>query len=255
MPLRTFRKLVWIELKLFLREPLSLAMALAFPLIVQVVMAGVFGREDSAQGNLFKGVIGIDYYTPSSMAVVIAALGLIFLPVRLATYRERGILRRFQASSIPSWTLFSSLAVVTLAVSLAGMVVMFVVALTAYGGNAPESPPAFIIGFLLGALTFLAIGVFLGAALPNARTAQGVGMSLFFLMMFVSGAGPPLNVMPDYMRTISDFVPLTHVVNIVQDPWVAFAGQVDVWNGSSLVITAAMLVVAAALGTFTLRGK
>jgi ABC-2 type transport system permease protein len=191
MPLRTFRKLVWIELKLFLREPLSLAMALAFPLIVQVVMAGVFGREDSAQGNLFKGVIGIDYYTPSSMAVVIAALGLIFLPVRLATYRERGILRRFQASSIPSWTLFSSLAVVTLAVSLAGMVVMFVVALTAYGGNAPESPLAFIIGFLLGALTFLAIGVFLGAALPNARTAQGVGMSLFFLMMFVSGAGPP----------------------------------------------------------------
>ena len=117
MPLRTFRKLVWIELKLFLREPLSLAMALAFPLIVQVVMAGVFGREDSAQGNLFKGVIGIDYYTPSSMAVVIAALGLIFLPVRLATYRERGILRRFQASSIPSWTLFSSLAVVTLAVN------------------------------------------------------------------------------------------------------------------------------------------
>jgi uncharacterized phage infection (PIP) family protein YhgE len=61
--------------------------------------------------------------------------------------------------------------------------------------------------------------------------------------------------MPDYMRTISDFVPLTHVVNIVQDPWVAFAGQVDVWNGSSLVITAAMLVVAAALATFTLRGK
>ena len=67
MPLRTFRKLVWIELKLFLREPLSLAMALAFPLIVQVVMAGVFGREDSAQGFLFKAVIGIDYYTPSSM--------------------------------------------------------------------------------------------------------------------------------------------------------------------------------------------
>jgi ABC-2 type transport system permease protein len=189
------------------------------------------------------------------MAVVIAALGLIFLPVRLATYRERGILRRFQASSIPSWMLFSSLAVVTLAVSLAGMVVMFVVALTAYGGNAPESPLAFILGFLLGALTFLAIGVFLGAVLPNARTAQGVGMSLFFFMMFVSGAGPPRNVMPDYMRTVSDFVPLTHVVNIVQDPWVAFGGQVDVWNGSALVITAAMLVVAAVLATFTLRGE
>jgi ABC-2 type transport system permease protein len=255
MPVRTFGKLAWIELKLFLREPLSLAMALAFPLLVQVVMAGVFGRVNPGPGNPFKGVIGIDYYTPSSIAVVIAALGLIFLPVRLATYRERGILRRFQASSIPGWALFSSLAVVTLSVSLFGMVVMFVLALTAYGGNAPESPLAFILGFLLGALTFLAIGVFLGAVLPNARTAQGVGMSLFFLMMFVSGAGPPLAVMPNYMRTVSDFIPLTHVVNIVQDPWVAFAGQVDVWNGSSLIITAAMLVVATTLATFALRGK
>ncbi len=67
--------------------------------------------------------------------------------------------------------------------------------------------------------------------------------------------GRPLAVMPDSMRTVSDFIPLTHVVNIVQDPWVAFAGQVDVWNGSSLVITAAMLVVAAALATLALRGE
>jgi len=252
---RTFVKLAWIEWKLFLREPLSLAMALAFPLLVQVVMAGVFGVEDPRAGGPFKGVNGIDYYTPSSMAIVIAALGLIFLPVRLATYRERGILRRFQASSIPGWTLFGALAVVMLAVSLIGMAVMFAVALTAYGGNAPESPLLFLVGFLLGALSFLAIGVFLGAVLPNARTAQGVGMSLFFAMMFISGAGPPLGVMPEYMRTVSNFIPLTHVVSIVQDPWVAFAGQVDALNGSALAITATVCAVAMALAAFALRGK
>ena len=80
-------------------------------------------------------------------------------------------------------------------------------------------------------------------------------MSLFFCMLFVSGAGPPLGVMPGYMRTLSDFNPLTHVVNIVQDPWVAFGGQVDVLNSHSLTITAAMLVVATVLASFTLRGK
>ena len=74
-------------------------------------------------------------------------------------------------------------------------------------------------------------------------------------MMFLSGAGPPLAVMPDTMRTVSKFVPLTHVVNIVQDPWVAFGGQVDVWNGSALITTTTMLVVATALAAFTLRGK
>ena len=93
--MRTILKLTWIELKLFIREPLSLAMALGFPILVQVVMAGVFGVDDPRSRTLFKGVIGIDYYTPSSIAVVIAALGLIFLPLRLTTYRERGVLRRF----------------------------------------------------------------------------------------------------------------------------------------------------------------
>jgi ABC-2 type transport system permease protein len=189
------------------------------------------------------------------MALVLAALGVSFLPGRLATYRERGILRRFQASSIPGWALFSSLAVVTLVVSLVGMVIVFLMAPYVLGGHAPESSLAFAVGFILGAATFLAIGIFLGAALPNARTAQGVGMSLLFLMMFISGAGPPLDVMPDTMRTISNFVPLTHVINIIQDPWLAFAGVVDIWNGSALLITAGMLVVATGLAAFSLRDQ
>ena len=213
--LRLILKLTWIELKLFLREPLSLAMAVGFPILVQIVMAGVFGRDDAASRAMFKGVKGIDFYTPSSIAIVIAALGLLFLPLRLTTYRERGILRRFQSSSIPLWALFVSLGAVTLAVSLIGMALMIVLALSTFSGHSPESPVAFLVGFFVGALSFLSIGALLGATLPNARTAQGVGMCLFFSMMFLSGAGPPLSVMPELMRHVSHLNPLTHVVNIV----------------------------------------
>ncbi len=247
-------KLTWVEFKLFLREPLSLAMTLAFPLLVQVVMAGVFGSNEGVEGP-FKGVVGIDYYTPASIAVVIAALGLIFLPVRLATYRELGVLRRFQASSIPAWAVFAALGIVTLVVSLVGMTVMIVLALTAYAGTAPYSPGGLIAGFVLGALEFLAIGAFLGAVLPNSRSAQGVGLALFFAMMFLSGAGPPLGVMPDYMVRVSDFIPLTHVVKIVQDPWVAFAGVVEVWNGVALGVSAGIAVAAAALAGVALSRR
>ena len=71
--------------------------AFAFPLILLVVIVGVSGDEPDPD---FRGAVPADFYIPSYLAVVIASLGLISLPVHLATYRERGITRRFRASAV-----------------------------------------------------------------------------------------------------------------------------------------------------------
>lgn len=42
--MRTFA-LSWVELKLFLREPLTVVFSLALPLIILFVLGGVFGNE------------------------------------------------------------------------------------------------------------------------------------------------------------------------------------------------------------------
>jgi ABC-2 type transport system permease protein len=72
--MKTLAKLTWIEVKLFAREPIAVVFAFAFPLVVLLVLAGVFGSEPSPD---FGGVAGIDYYVPSYLAVVIASIGLI----------------------------------------------------------------------------------------------------------------------------------------------------------------------------------
>src|ERR1700680_537912 len=93
-----FVKLSWLELKLFLREPLAVLFTLAFPLVMMFVIAGVF---NTGSGPVFRGVPGAEYYVVSHIGVVIGAMGLIALPVRLAGYFERGIMRRFRASAVP----------------------------------------------------------------------------------------------------------------------------------------------------------
>jgi ABC-2 type transport system permease protein len=95
--MRTLAKLAWVEVKLFGREPIAVVFAFAFPLVVLLVLAGVFGSDPDAN---FGGVAGIDYYVPGYLAVVIASVGLIGLPVHLASLRERGVLRRLRASSV-----------------------------------------------------------------------------------------------------------------------------------------------------------
>ena len=58
-------------------------------------------------------------------------------------------------------------------------------------------------------------------ALPTARAAQSAGLLLWFLFMFVSGSGPPPEVLPESLTSIGEYAPLTPVVKILQEPWLS----------------------------------
>jgi ABC-2 type transport system permease protein len=113
---------------------------------------------------------------------------------------------------------------------------------------APVSPAGVLLAFALGTIACVAIGVFLGAVLPNAQAAQAVGLLLFFLSEMTSGVGPPREVLPDTMRQAALALPLTHVAISMQDPWIG--------RGSSLAelwIVAAIAIVCAALAYRSFR--
>ena len=94
----------------------------------------------------------------------------------------------------------------------------------------------------MGVLTFTAIGILLGAVIPTARAAQGVGLVLFFLMMFISGAGPPLEVLGRPLQVMGDLSPLRHVVLLLQDPWNGFG-----WNVGAFFACSGFMLAAAVL--------
>src|ERR1700730_12777260 len=94
-------KLVRPEFRLVLREPLVLAFVFAFPIVTVLVIAGSFSAGDA---HSFSGVVPSKWYLPSYLSVVIAAIGLVMVPVHVAGYRERGVLRRFAAAGFPRWS-------------------------------------------------------------------------------------------------------------------------------------------------------
>lgn len=240
-----FAKLTWVELKLVAREPLILVFALAFPLVVLVVLAGVFDPEPDPD---FRGVGGVEYYVPSYLGVVVGAVGLIGLPVHLASYRERGILRRFRASSVSPWAVVGAQLVVGFALSALGCALLVAVASLVYDVGAPDSPAGVLLAFAVATASFLALGILLASVLRTARAAQAVGLILFFPMWLLSGAGPPRAIMGGAMRAIGDAFPLTHVVTALQDPWIGLGT-----NAGELGLLAAILVVGAALAANRLR--
>lgn len=95
--LRTVTRLVATELVLLAREPMVAVSLIGFPLVTVLVLAGVFGQSPDPD---FAGVAPSDHYILGYVGVVLAALGVITIPVHLATQREQGVVRRFRASGV-----------------------------------------------------------------------------------------------------------------------------------------------------------
>lgn len=249
--MRTFGKLAWIELKLFFREPLNLVFALAFPALVVGILGAVFGNTpttDEDAGVVFRGIGPMDYYIPGYIGLAIAAVGLIGVPVHLASYRERGVLRRLRASGLPAWTLLAAQVVVTLVLAVIGAAVLIAIGVLGYDVHGPKSVAGVALAFLASVLSFAAVGVLLGALMPTARAAQGLGLILFFVMMFLAGTDGPRELMGETLRRIGETLLLTHVVTALQNPWVGFAT-----DPVPLVVITGTLVAAAALAIRFLR--
>ena len=223
--MRTVIRLSWVELKLFAREPVNAVFTFAFPFITLFVLGGVFGNEPRthAQGRvIFRGVGPMDFYTPAYIALVTAAIGLIAMPVHIAGYREHGILRRFRASAIPEQTALASQMVVTFAIVLVSAVVITTAAVFAYDIDVPKKIPQLALAFVISTLAFSVIGAFLGLMLPTTRSAQGLGLLLFFVMFMLSGAGPPPELLSSPLHQIGQLLPLTYAIRVLQSPWLGF---------------------------------
>jgi ABC-2 type transport system permease protein len=234
--MRTLLKMTWIELKLFVREPVTMVFTFALPLIFLFVLGGVFKNIPSEE---FRDAKPMDYYTPAYVGLVIASIGLVGLPVHFAKYRERGVLRRFRASPLPLWCIFGAQVLVSLIIASVGGILLVVVSMMAFDVRFPESPALVIAGFLPSVIAFAAIGILLGALLPTTRAAQGLGLILFIVMLMLSGSGPPPELMSDVMEKTGQTMPLYYVIRLIQDPWLGYG-----WNWNGFMILAGVTLAA-----------
>jgi ABC-2 type transport system permease protein len=232
----TIRRLITTELRLLAREPLTLTFVLVFPIVTMLIIGGSFGSKPT---DAFP-VNPSQWYVASYFTVVIGATGLIMLPVHIASYRERGVLRRFAAAGFPRW----SFAIAELAVGLAAIAVsgalLLAVAAPVYGIPAVEDPLRAVAGVVAGAVAFVSIGVVLGTVLPSARSAQAIGLLLFFPSFLLGVGGPPPGAMSDTLAHISDVLPLALANRAIREPWLGLGAA-----SGALVVVSAIAVVAA----------
>lgn len=245
--MRGFWKLTWTESKLFLREPMAAFFTLAFPLMLLFLFGSIFGNKPT---SAFGGYGAVDVSVPDYTAMIIATSGLLGITITMASYRERGILRRLKATPLRPQTILGAQVIVIFLMTALGMILLVIAGKVVYGLRFNGSVLSVLAAFVLGSMSFFALGFLLAGVLPTARTAQIVAMVLFYPMIFLSGATIPREMLPESIRQVAQVLPLSHVVTLLRGLWMG-----DPWEKhlTEVGILAVLLVVGVLVSSKTFR--
>ncbi|MEW6525002.1 MAG: ABC transporter permease [Bacillota bacterium] len=237
MNTRGLGRLLWTELKLYLREPLAALFTLAFPSLMLLLFGSIYGNEPSP---FFGGLGSVDVSVPGYTALMIATTGIMYLVNVNVSYRERGVLRRLRATPLPPLCLLLAQVGVVFMVTVIGMTALVVLARSLYGLRFFGNVTHVVAGFVLSAVSFYALGFVLAGFLPTIRTAQATTQVLFQVMIFLSGALIPREILPPRVQQAAQVLPLTHVVNLLRGLWLG--GSLGQYGRELGILTVMFLV-------------
>jgi ABC-2 type transport system permease protein len=225
------RSLIVTEAKLIGREPITWLAAIALPTVILLIFGSIFGptEPDPALG----GLRFIEVFVPSLVVITVGTLGIQTLPIRLATYREKGVLRRLSTTPVHPLRLLIAQLAIYMVTAIVALVLLVITANVAFGVPLPREPLYYIAAFLLGMGSLFAIGLLVAALAPSSGVATAVAIPMFFVVMFLGGVYLPRVYLPDLLVKIGDFTPPG--VQGLQDAWLGTVPQVAPLLGMGLV--------------------
>ena len=204
--MRIFVKLTLSELRLSLREPMIGFFGIAFPTVLVIILGCIPAFREPQAG--LSGLRVIDLYVPIALTLILAMLGLQTTPAVLATYREKGILRRLATTPVPPAALLGAQLVMSILTATVSAALVLLVGRIVFAVPFPAHLALYALAFLMSAGAVFAIGLFVAALAHGGKAANMIGTLLFFPSMFFAGLWVPREVLPGVIQRIADFTPL-----------------------------------------------
>ncbi len=247
--MRGLKNLLWVQFKLYLRETEAFFFTLAFPTLCLLLFGSIYGNEP-APAFWGRPVGTVDASVPAYIGLIIGTVALMNIPIETAANRDSGALRRFRATPLRPVTYLAASIAVNLFMAVLGVAILVVVGKLLFDMKMAGSWLAVLGGFTLSALAFFAFGYVLASVGRTARVAQTLGMLIFFPMMFLSGAGMPVQMLPPRLQEFSKLLPLSYVVKLMQGLWFG-----DGWSVLALpaAVLCGLLVVGVGLSALLFR--
>ena len=183
----------------------------------------------------------IDFLMPGIVAMSIMQMGLFSVAFTFVQMKNRGILRRLLATPIQPASFLFGQVVTRLIVSILQTLILIGVAVAFFNVDLAGNLASVIVLALLGGGVFVSLGFAISGWASNEEVAAPIANVIALPMMFLSGVFFPRSAMPGALESVTDFLPLTYLINALRN--VAIDGEVLWSQGWNVLGLAVWLVI------------
>jgi ABC-2 type transport system permease protein len=218
--------------KTFWRNPASVFFTVAFPVVLLLIFATVFGDQTV---DVRGGIKTTTYYVPAIITLSVISATMQSLAMSLVIAREDGRLKRGRGTPMPSWVFIAGRVGNSIVVALMMLVLLAAIGRLAYGVGIPwDRLPAIVLTLVVAAASFCCLGIALTAAIPSQDAAAPIVNALLLPLYFLSGVFIPDDQLPSGVIHFADAFPIRHFFEAFFDAYVPGGAAVS-WDNLAVV--------------------
>ena len=213
--LRDASIVMWRNLKRIPRIPELAIFAVLQSVMFVLLFAFVFGGAIPIAGGNYR-----EYLMPGIFAQTIV-FATVTVAIGMADDMTKGIIDRFRSlpmarSAVLTGRTFSEV------IYQSGILIVLMLSGLAVGWGVHTGPVEFLAGvalLLLFAFAMAWLGVWVGLSVPSVEVAQQVGFTVLFPITFVSNVFVPVQSLPDFLRPVAEWNPVSTLTAAVRHFW------------------------------------
>ena len=232
--MRGLLKLTWLEIRIFVREPLGFVAAIGIPLAIFLVL----GRSvSSGADHAAKTTQFLTQDVPLFVSIFISINAALSLIAVISIYREGGILKRLRATPLRPAVILTAHVLVKLFFTGISLLLTVLAGRRFYPVTLHAHVPGFALAVVVTTVTILCMGFVIASMVGTARFAQLIGSAIFYPMLVVSGMFVPLSSMPRPLALLGTALPMSHAVALLRGAWVGAGWLVLLPHLGALALT------------------
>ena len=239
--LKGLLKLSWIEMKIFMREPMGVVGSLVLPVLL-FVFVGRALRISPPRG-LENPVARLPFNIAILTALLISLGAVQSLVAIMAIYREGGILKRLRATPLSPVAILGAHVLGKLGFTLLAMIGMILAGRRVLPGAMPAHGVSFVVAVLMGTTSILSLGFVMASLVRSARFAQARGAALTYVMLALCGVFFSVDRFPRWLQVVANALPTTHAVALMRAIWSG-----DSWRAQLPTVGALGLIFVVCIG-------
>lgn len=188
---------------------------LIFGILLPIILAALFGYVMSKDPSI-NGASMFEFSYPAVTTIGILATGVMGVPLTIADYRHRGILKRFQVTPASPVHIMLAQVMIQLSSAIVSFIGVTMVYTLLFGYEMRGSWGLFLLAYSIVIVAMYSIGILIGSVVPDQKSANLWSSIVYFSMLLFSGATIPYEIMPPFIQYIMDFLPLAQGIHLMK---------------------------------------